>query len=332
MRRHALLTCLTMALAVPLFPGVAHADDAAVVEAKARFEEGLALADAGKHEPARLKFQQAWAVFKSPAVLYNLARAEQLTGHDMEALEHFRAFARLAATDAKITDAMRDKAKQNADELGRKVGQIAIEAPSSARVTVDGKPVDLTQREPVPVAPGRHTVEAAFEGRLKSVVVECLPGNITSAKLDFVAGEASYPPGEEPRGGSSARWIVPTVLGVAGLAGIGVGIGFGASSQSAKTDAETLRRENPGLCAVPPSSACATYDTKRDDADSAATLSYVGYIAGGALLAGAAVSAIILWPRSKSHAATKTQRGFTAESVTPMLGSGTLGAAFQGHF
>src|SRR3954471_20606433 len=106
MRRHVLLACLTVALAsVPALPRVARADDAAVVEAKARFEEGLALADAGKHEPARLKFQQAWTVFKAPAVLYNLARSEQLTGHDLEALEHFRQFAKVSATDAKITDA-----------------------------------------------------------------------------------------------------------------------------------------------------------------------------------------------------------------------------------
>ena len=84
---------------VPAFASVARADDTAVVEAQARFAEGLELADAGKHEPARLKFQQAWAVFKAPAVLYNLARSEQLTGHDLEALEHFKLFARVSATE-----------------------------------------------------------------------------------------------------------------------------------------------------------------------------------------------------------------------------------------
>src|SRR3954469_11752093 len=98
MRRHVLLACFAVALSVPAFSSVARADDAAVAEAKARFEEGLELADAGKHEPARLKFQQAWAVFKAPAVLYNLARSEQLTGHDLEALEHFKLFARVSAT------------------------------------------------------------------------------------------------------------------------------------------------------------------------------------------------------------------------------------------
>ena len=120
-----------------------------------------------RHEPARLKFQQAWAVFKAPAVLYNLARAEQLTGHDLEALEHFRLFLKVGATDVKITDAMRDKAKQNAAELARKVGQVDIEVPPTARVSVDGKPLDETPKEPVPVQPGRHTIEATFDGRVQ---------------------------------------------------------------------------------------------------------------------------------------------------------------------
>src|SRR4029079_7325109 len=114
MRRHVLLACLTVALAVPVFATVDRADHECVEAAKTRFEEGLELADAGKHEPARLKFQQAYAVFKAPAVLYNLARSEQLTGHELEALEHFRLFLRVGATDVKITDAMREKAKQNA--------------------------------------------------------------------------------------------------------------------------------------------------------------------------------------------------------------------------
>ncbi len=331
MRRHVLLACLTVALAVPVFPGVAHADDAAVVEAKARFEEGLELADAGKAEPARLKFQQAWAVFKAPAVLYNLARAEQLTGHDLEALEHFRGFLKVGATDVKISDAMRDKAKQNAIELAKKVGQVDIQVPPSARVSVDGKPLDETPKEPVAVQPGRHTIEASFDGRVKSISVECVAGNVVKAKIDFEAAGNTEPPREQQSKGS-AYWIVPTILGVAGLAGIGVGIGFASSSQGAKSDSEDIRRANPGLCAEPQQASCATYRSKRSDADSASTLSYVGYIAGGVLLAGAAVTAIVLWPRSMERAAKTRSRSIGADAVAPIVGGGTYGAGLVGHF
>ena len=137
----------------------------------------------------------------------------------MEALEHYRQFTRLSSTDAKITDAMREKARSNAAELAKKVGQVEIEVPSTARVTVDGKALEESPpREPVPVTPGRHTIEATFEGRLKSVVVECTAGNITRAKLDFESGgSTTYPPGEEHRHASSARWIVRPSSALRGL-------------------------------------------------------------------------------------------------------------------
>ena len=333
MRRSLTLAFLTAALAsVPLVPSVARADDAAVAEAKKRFDEGLELADTGKHEPARLKFQQAWSVFKAPAVLYNLARAEQLTGHELEALEHFKLFLKVAASDVKVTDAMRDKAKQNVSELAPKVGQVDIDVPPTARVTVDGKPLDEMPREPVPVQPGRHRIEATFEGKVKSVSVDCAAGGVTKAKIDFDAGGAiTEPPheGQESRG--AGRVILPVVLGVAGLAGIGMGVGFASSSNSSRSDSEKLRRESPGLCSPPETAQCATYDSKRSDADSASTISAVGYIAGGVLLAGA-VATFVFWPRPRERAGSSTQKGITAESLHPLIGNSTLGAGLEGRF
>jgi hypothetical protein len=326
MRRHALLACVALAFAVPVFPAVAHADDAAVVEAKARFEEGLALADAGKHEPARLKFQQAWAVFKSPAVLYNLARSEQLTGHDLEALGHFRLFHRVSATDAKITDAMRDKAKQNAAELAKKVGQVAIEAPSTARITIDGEAVDEPAHEPVPVAPGRHTVEASFEGRLKSIVVECTAGNVTRAKLEFETSGASgastvTPPPEEARssGWSTGKLVTVSALSAGAIAGGVLMIVFQGRAQGNVDDSRALL--NGGSCVGITSDVCSKAASLKDERDTNVTLSTASLIAGGVLAAGA-VTALVLWPkRSREQAA-----------ITPTVAPGYGGASFTGRF
>ena len=317
MRRRFFLACVLSVAALSAAPSVARADDAAVAEAQQRFQEGLDLADAGKHEPARLKFQQAWAVFKSPAVLYNLARTEQLTGHELEALEHFRHFMKISQTDVKITDAMRDKARQNTEELARKLGQIEVEAPATARVTVDGKPVESIA-DPVPVRPGSHKVEATFEGKSKNVTVECNAGLIVKAKIEFE--HFTEPPGEGRKTMPTGKWLVPTIMGVAGLAGIGLGIGMASSSNSAKDDSEALR--SPGLCSPNgDATKCAQYDAKRDDASSAATISYVGYIAGGVLLAGAAVT-YLLWPMSKERTSGVT--------VRPNVGFGSVG--FEGQF
>src|SRR4051812_24493479 len=79
----------------PAQPAAPSPADTPLAEARARFNEGIILADAGNHEGARLKFNQAWGLLKSPAVLYNLARAEQLSGHPLEALEHYRLFGKM---------------------------------------------------------------------------------------------------------------------------------------------------------------------------------------------------------------------------------------------
>ena len=320
MRRHVLLACLTVALAVPVFPGVAHADDAAVVEAKARFEEGLELADAGKAEPARLKFQQAWAVFKAPAVLYNLARAEQLTGHDLEALEHFRLFLKVGATDVKITDAMRDKAKLNANELAKKVGQVDIEVPPSARVTVDGKPLEETPKEPVAVQPGRHTIEATFDGRVKSITVECVAGNVVKAKIEFEAGGGTEPPGEQrAKGWSTGRIVTVSALAAGAVAGGVLFLVFHGAAKGNVDDAKTLL--NGGSCLGVTNAECTKAASLKEDRDSNVTLSTASLVAGGVFAAGA-VAAAVLWPKTSKESAR----------LVPNVAPGHAGASFVGSF
>lgn len=301
--------------------------DAALVEAQARFKEGLDLADANNHEASRLKFQQAWAVYKSPAVLYNLARSEQLTGHDIEAFEHFREFLK-APPDPKVTEAHKKKAQENVDELGKKLGQVDVQAPPNARITVDGKVASEAAREPVAVMPGRHVVEATLEGRIKSITVECSAGNITKARIEFETtsgggGGITEPP---PAGGddrsSSARYVVPAIIGVAGLASLGVGIGFGIASQSSKDEEDALRK--PGTCVVTTSPECRALDEKISDTTAKGTISTIGYVGGGVLLA-AAVVTYIAWPSSK-----KSASGVTFTPVASANGGMLhLGGSFQ---
>jgi len=331
MRRHALLACLTVALAIPVFPGVAHADDAATAEAQARFQEGLDLADAGKPEPARLKFQQAWSVFKSPAVLYNLARAEQLTGHELEALEHFRLFLRVGATDVKITDAMREKAKQNAAELSRKVGQVEIEVPPSARVTVDGRPLEETPKDPVPVQPGRHTIEATFDGKVRNVSVECTAGNVVKARIDFdTPGGGTEPPPEERRGFWTTGRYVGLTAAVVGLGAIGAGVGFHFSATGKHDDADakrsTLPDQNSSCSTTPTLPQCSDLKGLESDYKSASTLSTVFLVSGGALFVGGAVLFAVSSPKNGSEPPARGMR------VVPMASAREAGISWMGTF
>lgn len=317
MRRSFAIASLISALSTSVFVGEARADDAAVAEAQQRFKEGLDFADQGKYEEARLKFVQAASVIKTSAVLFNLARTEQLTGHDVEASEHFKGFLRVSATDARVTDAMRDKARQNIADLAKTVAQIEIDAPATARLTIDGKPLDETPKEPVAVTPGKHTVEATTQGRVKSVTVDATLGGIVKVKIEMDPDVGTPPPAEEPM--PPAKWIVPTALGVAGLAALGVGIGFGLKSGSAKTSENDFRATHPGACVDASSALCGDLHAKQSDVNSAGTISVVGYVASGALLAGAAVTWFV-WPK-KSTSASRVVVSPSAQGATIHFGT-----------
>lgn len=298
-----LLGALALGTTTVTLPALAQSD-AALAEARQRFDEGLKYADENNHEAARLKFSQAWAVFKSPPVLYNLARSEQLTGHDLEALEHFREFSKMGA-DPKITDAQRAKAKENIVELEKKVGQIDFDVPPGALLKVDGKALAEVPREPLPIAPGKHTVEAMFEGKVRSVTIECAAGARTKAKLVFESGSITEPPPEgEPTFWSTGRTVGAILMG-AGVVGVGVGIGFQLASSSTKDDAartrESLSDQRSG-CFGDAANGNATCDGLRSLEDdyktqSALRTTFIG--AGAALLVGGAALFIVSGPGRK---------------------------------
>jgi hypothetical protein len=313
-------------------PSSAPSPEPSQAEARQRFNEGIALADAGDHEAARLKFDQAWLLLKSPAVLYNLARAEQLSGHLVEALEHYRLFNRMAS-DPKVTDTQRQRAKENIAELSKKVGQIEIDAPASARVSIDGHPVDTSSGDAIAVATGTHVVEAIVDGSVKRVTVEAQPGTITKAKPE---GESSAPssgtaataptvkatttPETPPvtahdEGLLTPRNIVAGALGGAALIAGGVALGFLVDSNAKDTAAKDSNTSLPGgACAQRALASCADYTAKLDDASSSRTVSYVAFATAGVFALGA-IAAFTLWPKAKG----------TDSAVRPAIHGGTVG-------
>src|SRR5947209_14172033 len=91
--RSLVLSALAIsALGAPATARAADPPSVEMREAEERFKEGLGLHDRGKDEEARAKFLQAWAVLKNPNVLFNLARSEQLSHHDVDAYVHYRAY------------------------------------------------------------------------------------------------------------------------------------------------------------------------------------------------------------------------------------------------
>lgn len=319
------------------------ASEASEADGRARFAEGIKLVEVGDHERARLKFSQAWAVLKSPPILFNLARAEQLSGHFVEALQHYREFDRLS--DPSVAPIHREQAMMNITELTKKVAHLRIEAPPNARVFVDGAQVtDFS--DPVPVLPGKRLVETTHpNGQTDRIEVRCEAGVVTKVprpRIELLAleldrpepvkkqphmPEASSPSVDEPGSSASADerstsgWVVPIVLASAGVVGLGMGIGFSVASQSSQERASELK--HPSVCADPSSPACKEYTEAYDSAHMQNTLAWVGGIGGGALIVGA-LATYIFWPTTSSSS--------SAVRVLPTVGPRVAGAQASFRF
>jgi hypothetical protein len=323
------------------------AQDTATAEARARFDEGIKLAEAGDHESARLKFNQAWALMKIPAILYNLARSEQLSNHPVEALEHYRQFAK-APPDPKITDVQRQRAAENIVELSKKVGQIEVEAPTGARISVDGRAIEPGNTDPIPVAPGRHVVEAIADGKVKNVTVECSAGTITKAKLvdapapppptnaraidhpPPVEKETTVPPKEEAPGFWTTGRAVGLGAFIGGLGALTAGGLLRMAASSTEEEANGIRNQLPeprtSACQGGANSAlCTELSGKVDDQNTKTNLSTGFLIGGGALVVGGAVLFLVSSPSGSSSTQGRTR-------IVPMANGRETGLALVGRF
>ena len=331
------------------------AQDTATAEARARFDEGIKHAEAGDHEAARLKFNQAWALVKSPAILYNLARAEQLSGHPVEALEHYRQFSKLPP-DPKVTDVQRQRAAESITELSKKVGQIAVVAAPGARISVDGRAIDPGNTDPVAVTPGRHVVEAIADGKVKSVTVDCPAGTITKAKLletEGVQGTAAAEPRPSPTdkeatadGRSNASetdrlpppadegrpfWTGGRIAGLgvfgAGLAALGAGLVFHLGAESSKDAAANVRSGLPNTSACSGASddaRCTALQKNVDDQTQREGLRTGFFVGGGVLVVGGAVLFLVSSPKSEPAR--------TGVRILPYTSGRDTGVALLGRF
>lgn len=347
-----LLTCAPLsAHAQPAKPSPSSvAEDSDKVEARARFDEGIKLGEAGDHEAARLKFRQAYALLKnSGAVLYNLARAERLSNHPVEAFEHYRLFVELPP-DPKITAAQRHAADEALVEISKKIGQLDVKAPPGARITLDGRAIDTLNTGHVPVTVGKHVVEAITNGKTKSVTVDCAAGVVTAVNLADIdttdrtaaaavatpvaasTSESSTPKEQAPSFWTTGRIVGAGVVG-AGLGALGVGLIFHFAAASSSDDADTLRAGLPpsptrSQCLDPANGVpCAQLRTALEDRRSQENLRTGFLIGGGALVVGGAALFLLSSPKREK---SDTLRG--GARLVPIVTDRQAGLVVTGRF
>jgi hypothetical protein len=189
---------------------------------------------------------------------------------------------------------------------------------------------------PIPVDPGTHVVEAhapkkkpwssqvdvaakQTDARVTVSLADDAAALAVSSRAPAVSPNAATlstgaeaPPATQTQGSSAQKTIAWVALGV-GVVGVGVGTVFGLQAKS-KND-EALQPNN-----CPTSMRCTQNGLNlTDDAKSAATISTIGFVAGGVALAAGAV----LWITAPSKSGVY---------VAPSVGSSFQGATLAGRF
>jgi hypothetical protein len=323
------------------------ADDSRAMDAgKKAFDQGVAQFRKGDPEGARISFAQSYAAYPSVETLRNLAVAELNTDHVLEALAHFKQYAKDKAADPEF---VKGHIPALIARCNQRVGHLRIEASADASVTVDQRPVrDLA--EPVDVLPGEHVVDAhwgsssdtksvrvgaeqtvtvSFSAAAPATAVAQGPATVAtppSVAAPSPGAASSMPPAissdqaspDRPR---STWWTTPHIwavgLGGVALVGIAVGVGSYAAGQSNGDDANTLRNGPIGSCSqVPLSSGCAELQDKIDANKRDAAIAGVSFAIAGVAAAGAVGLLLFAEPRTPPAGSVRW---------VPTFGPGTAG-------
>lgn len=269
----------------------ARAGDAAA--AQVLFEEGRTLMEAGHYDQACPKLEDSYKLDPASGTEYNLALCYELSGRTATAwATYLSAAAKYKASGRPEWEAKaRDKARALADVLSSVTVTLPNGSAPGAHVFRDGRELAASEvGVAIPLDPGRHLFTAKSangaewresfdlaqrEKKRLVVTFGAAPPSATAPPASSTAPTSPPPESEDP-GASQRTWgLVAGGVGAAGLAFGGVAglIAIGHNNTS-KRDCP-----NDGVCTS--SEALAANDSARNWA----TMSTIGFAAGGALVA-----------------------------------------------
>jgi len=301
-----------VAVATALAAGGASADDRAIAEQA--FQQGRELMAAGDVAAACPKFAAAAKLSQTAGVRLNLADCYARLGKTASAWAKADEALAIAerAVDVAATDLARSRLADLKPQLSYLTIAVAKAVVRGTEIVLDGDAIpDGLWGTALPVDPGEHEVVVKAPARrpwsMRTIVRG--PGSRTTVSVPAQVGEPST---GSPAG---AIQILAIGSGVFGLAGLGVGTGFGLDASSKKSQYQ--RHQVNGRCV---DEQCVTISQQ---AVSSATISTVGFAAGGAL----AATAVFLWLAIPARDAEGRAAG-----LAPMLGPQTAGLRLSGSW
>jgi hypothetical protein len=241
---------------------------------------------------------------------------------------------------------VRDDCAQRLDEVERAQPTILFDARDgdghdlvAVRVTVDGQPLaERLEGKALRVDPGQHTFTFTVEGQPTVTQAFVLREGEKERRERVIIGQPTVlappspavhaptqattpPPAETPSGGLGTRRVLGLGLAGAGVVGLGVGAAFGLMASSAWSNAKNACSGDTSRC---PNANVADASSDKSTAVTDGTISTVGFVAGGVLLAAGGVLFILGDPHEAS--------GGASISVAPAIGPTQQGLWVHGTF
>jgi hypothetical protein len=295
-----------------LLPVVLHATAARAAQptapsneaaAEALFTEGRTLIDGGRIEEGCRKLEASNALDAGTGTLIHLGDCYEKLGRTATAWARFREAAARAAREQRSD--WEKIANARASELEPKLAKLRVDAPPGVTVSRDGQEIPAAALgSPLPLDPGETKLTAAQSGKKTwTTRVRVAPSSLATVVVPALENEEGAETHRETDSGSTLRILGFTAGGV-GLVGIVVGTVTGLRASS-------LDGRSKELC---PTDGVCSSDQAREDNDnarSAATISTIGFVAGGLLVA-TGVTLLVLAPSSSSTRASAAVRAAPA--------------------
>jgi hypothetical protein len=216
----------------------AHADDAARGEALK--QEGIAAAQAKNWDLARAKFEESYAAFPNPILLFNLATAQEQTNRLIAARKTYVEF--LEKSLPGENDKFRARAKTAIKSLDQSIPTVQIDLKgftASVVVELDGRALPAGElSKPITLDPGEHVVVATrgtellarreimvSRGSRTKTELVAPPPKVTEPPKSVETPVPVTPPPKKPEseGGVLSSPLFWTITGIVVLGGAGAG-------------------------------------------------------------------------------------------------------------
>jgi tetratricopeptide (TPR) repeat protein len=306
--------------------------------AESLYNEGRQLVTDGKYQEACPKFEASQRLDPAPGTQLNLANCLEKVGKIASAWAEYKeaAAAAHAANELSRQDLAEKRAKELEADLSKLRVVASVDSMAGLEVRLDGVVVlSGMLNSDVAIDPGEHAVEAVAPGYKsykttvtvnphadrKTVTIPALEPepHVTSPTVTSPPVSPPTPsPEPKPASGWGAQRTAGVIVAGAGVVGVVVGAIFGTQALSKNSSAKPH-------CGGEPMQCDAEGVALNQDAKKAATISTVGFIAGGVLVAGGAV--LFLTARHHSAATSSTA---LAVNLHPLVGAGTAGLGLGG--